>query len=126
MESKRTLSTLHTASTTAKDSQLWDTHSEGKVREAGHKDKMFANQILIIVSEFVHLKTGSYRDEDLAELYQGIVKPSLKHTKDVMSGDAIRKKRKYLKKKCPELYAQAVNKAEHYGNKPVSLCPLTD
>ena len=28
---QRTLSTLHTASTTAKCSQLWDTHSEGKV-----------------------------------------------------------------------------------------------
>jgi hypothetical protein len=74
-------------------------------RKPGHKDKVLATQGLIQASEFVFLKTGQHSDEHLAELFQAIGKRS---AAEDLSGDAIRKKRKYLSERYPILYAQAL------------------
>jgi len=84
-------------------------NSSGK---RGHKAKILATQSLIQASEFVRLKTGQHYDEHLAELFQAIGNRS---AAEELSGDAIRKKREYLKKHYPALYADAVKwaKTEH-------------
>jgi hypothetical protein len=74
----------------------------------GHKDGNLTKQLLIHASEFVRMKTGQHYDEHLAELYQAISERPL--TAD-LSGDAIRKKREYLKEFYPVLFSQVLERA---------------
>jgi hypothetical protein len=84
------------------------------VGKPGHKDEVLATQRLIQASEFVRLKTRRYNDEHLAGVFQIIAKRPIS---DDFSGAAIRKKRLYLKKHYPALYASALKwaKTEHAG-----------
>lgn len=66
----------------------------------GRQGELQINRRLVIASEFVRLRTGSYHDEHVAELLQGI---RLQNEPD-FSGDAIHKKRNYLKRKHPAFY----------------------
>lgn len=87
------------------------------VGKQGHKQKNLASCLLITASEFVRQTTGSYNDEHLAELCQGkFLGP---RRRSVMSGDAIRKKRDYLQKEYPELYATSEHIAS--GLKALSI-----
>jgi oligoendopeptidase F len=75
----------------------------------GHKSENFSTQILVTASEFVRLRTKRPNDEHLAELLQAIDPMS---ECDNLSGDAIRKKRAYLRKNYPALYGLAIERAE--------------
>jgi len=75
----------------------------------GHKAKIHTAQSLVQASEFVRLKTGQHYDEHLAELFQAIGKRS---AAEDLTGDAIRKKREYLKKHYPLPYAAALRWAK--------------
>lgn len=75
------------------------------VGKPGRKDEVFRNQLLIQASEFVRIKTGKHNDEHLAELFQAI---GARDLGDDFSGEAIRKKRAYLKRQYPILYAETV------------------
>lgn len=79
------------------------------VGKPGRKEEIFVNQLLIIASEFVRLKIGSHYDEHVAELFQGISKKSGAD----FSGDAIHKRRNYLKKNYPALYQNSVQRAKN-------------
>jgi hypothetical protein len=72
----------------------------------GRMGELSINQLLVMASEFVRLKTGSPYDEHVAELFQGI---RTKKGSD-FSGDAIHKKRTYLKKNYPALYQNTVQR----------------
>jgi hypothetical protein len=74
----------------------------------GHKEGNLNGFFLIVASEFVRLKTSQHYDEHLAELYQAISERSL--TVD-LSGDAIRKRREYLRKCYPDLYSWMLERA---------------
>jgi hypothetical protein len=74
----------------------------------GHKGGNLYGFFLIVASEFVRLKTSQHYDEHLAELYQAVSERSL--TED-LSGDAIRKRREYLKKNYPDLYSWMLERA---------------
>ena len=74
----------------------------------GHKEGNLYGFFLIVASEFVRLKTGQHYDEHLAELYQAVSERSL--TED-LSGDAIRKRREYLKKNYLDLYSWMLERA---------------
>jgi len=78
----------------------------------GHKEGNLYGFFLIVASEFVRLKTGQHYDEHLAELYQAVSERSL--TED-LSGDAIRKRREYLKKSYPDLYSWMLERARTAG-----------
>src|SRR5208283_3047648 len=78
----------------------------GLFGKAGHKERVMNNQILIMASEFVRLRTGKHYDEHLAELFQAISMDS--NLKD-FSGDAIRKKREHFKKTYPLFYRRTMN-----------------
>lgn len=75
----------------------------------GRKREVFANELLIMASEFVRLKLGSFYDEHVAELFQSI-SPDDSFTD--LSGDAIRKKRRYLKDNYPQVYDHVLTRAE--------------
>jgi hypothetical protein len=79
------------------------------VGKPGHKDEVLATQWLTQASEFVRWKTSRYNDEHLAEVFQVIAKRPIS---DDFSGAAIRKKRLYLKKHYPVLYANALKRAK--------------
>ncbi|SPE17647.1 hypothetical protein SBA5_110007 [Candidatus Sulfotelmatomonas gaucii] len=79
--------------------------------KCGHKRQNLAAQFLIQASEFVRLKTGQHNDEHVADLFQQIGKRSVKLD---LSGDAIRKKRKYLKDQNPIALASAVRRARRH------------
>src|ERR1039458_1069850 len=81
----------------------------------GHKDEVLATQRLIQASEFVRLKTRRYNDEHLAGVFQIITKRPIS---DDFSGAAIRKKRLYLKKHYPVLYANALRRANSTVDPP--------
>lgn len=83
-------------------------NSTGK---AGHKRQNLAAQFLLQASEFVRLKTGQHNDEHVADLFQQIGKRSVKLD---LSGDAIRKKRKYLQNQNPIASANAVRRARRH------------
>lgn len=70
----------------------------------GHKKKSLSNTFLVAASELVKLKTGTYNDEHLAELFQAT--GGIDGSKD-FSGDAIRKKRDYLQTNYPNLFSSA-------------------
>jgi hypothetical protein len=74
----------------------------------GHKEGNLDDLFLIVASEFVLLKVGQHYDEHLAELYQAISERPL--TAD-LSGDAIRKRREYLKRFYPDLYFWMLERA---------------
>ena len=74
----------------------------------GHKGRNLRNQYLILASEFVRLKAGQHYDEHVAELYQAI--PGRPPSED-LAGDAIRKKRDYIKRCYPDLYGETLNRA---------------
>lgn len=76
----------------------------------GHKRQIFASQFLVDASESIRLKLGEYYDEHLADLLQAIAPPS---DGEDFSGDAIRKKRNYLKRRYPAFYKMIVEKAEN-------------
>lgn len=76
----------------------------------GHKGKTSANQILVEVSEFVRMRIGQHYDEDLAELFQAVAS-GIRPMSEDMSGDAIRKKREYMAKSYPVLFANASKSA---------------
>jgi hypothetical protein len=78
----------------------------------GHHEGNLYGFFLIVASEFVRLKTGQHYDEHLAELHQVISERSLSED---LSGDAIRKRRKYLKKCYPELYSWMLERARKAG-----------
>ena len=82
---------------------------DNTVGKRGHKGKVQKNTFLIMASEFVRLKTGNHSDEHLAELLQTVdPRIDLNQHEDI-SGDSIRKKREYLKKVYPLIYANCVN-----------------
>lgn len=81
----------------------------GSLGKPGHKGRNFSNRWLIIASEIVRLHIGQNYDEHLAELFQAVVKGPVSED---LSGDAIRKKREYMKKRYPELYASALRDAK--------------
>lgn len=86
----------------------------GPIGKRGHKGRNIANRFLITASEVVQLLTGRHYDEHLAELFQAVAKRPLSED---LSGDAIRKKREYLKTRYPGLYADALKDALYvYGN----------
>ena len=74
----------------------------------GHKEGNLYDFFLIVASELVLLKVGQHYDEHLAELYQAISERPL--TAD-LSGDAIRKRREYLKKFYPDLCSLMLEQA---------------
>ncbi len=78
----------------------------------GHKEGNLYGFFLIVVSEFVRLKTGQHYDEHLAELYQAVSERPLAAD---LSGDAIRKRREYLKKCYPDLYSWMLERARIAG-----------
>jgi hypothetical protein len=78
------------------------------IGKRGHMGQNLVNQLLVVASEFVKLKIGEYFDEQVAELYQVVSESSLEED---LSGAAIHKKRAYLKRNYPELYADAIEKA---------------
>jgi hypothetical protein len=78
----------------------------------GHHEGNLYGFFLIVASEFVRLKTGQHYDEHLADLYQAVSERSV--TED-LSGDAIRKRREYLKKCYPDLYAWMLERARTAG-----------
>jgi hypothetical protein len=78
----------------------------------GHKEGNLYGFFLIVASEFVRLKTGQHYDEHLAELYQAVSERSLSED---LSGDAIRKRREYLKKSYPDLYSWMLERARTAG-----------
>lgn len=82
--------------------------SVGKI---GRKNEAFTNHFLVSVSEFVRLKTGSQYDEHIAALYQRITERD-EHSD--FSGDAIFKKREYLRKNYPALYQLAMQRANEW------------
>jgi hypothetical protein len=67
--------------------------------------------MLITASEVVRLHTGQHYDEHLAELFQAV---AMRPVSTDLSGDAIRKKREYLKTHYPELYAKALEDAPKF------------
>lgn len=69
-----------------------------------------------MASEFVRLKLGKHFDEHLAELVQAIPGKRDSISEDI-SGDAIRKKRIYLKRRYPELHTEALRRAESAASK---------
>lgn len=75
----------------------------------GRKRDVFENQLLIMASEFVRMKLGSFYDEHVADLFQSFFPED---SRSEFSGDAIRKKRSYLKKEYPEVYSQVLAIAE--------------
>ena len=78
----------------------------------GHKEGNLNSFFLIVASEFVRLKVGQHYDEHLAELYQAIAERS--PTED-LSGDAIRKRREYLRRCYPGLYSWILERARKAG-----------
>jgi hypothetical protein len=81
----------------------------------GHKEENFATQLLVIASEFVRLRTGYYHDEHLAELLRFVTEGRLSRDlsdDEILWGEAIRKKRAYLKNQYAQLYAKTVEMAE--------------
>jgi hypothetical protein len=78
----------------------------------GHKEGNLDDFFLIVASEFVLLKVGQHYDEHLAEMFQAISERPL--TAD-LSGDAIRKRREYLKKCYPDLYSWMLERARRAG-----------
>ena len=80
----------------------------------GHFKRNSANRFLVMTSEFVHLRLGQHYDEHLAELLQAISGRPL--SKDV-SGDAIRKKREYMKRHYPQLYESARGDAHRFSRR---------
>ena len=78
----------------------------------GHKEGNLCDFFLIVASGFVLLKVGQHYDEHLAELYQAVSERPL--TAD-LSGDAIRKRREYLKKCYPDLYSWMLERARIAG-----------
>ncbi len=87
------------------------------IGKSGHKEGNLYGFFLIVASEFVRVKTGQYYDEHLAELYQAISERSLSED---LSGDAIRKRRKYLKKHYPDLYFWMLERARTAGESSAS------
>jgi hypothetical protein len=75
----------------------------------GYKSKNFSIQLLVTASEFVRLRTKRPNDEHLSELLQAIDEGS---ELDNLSGDAIRKKKTYLRRNYPHLYELAIERAE--------------
>jgi hypothetical protein len=89
----------------------------------GHKHKTMATQWLIQASELVRLQTGQHYDEHLSELFQAIDK---RRCSENLSGDAIRKKRRYAKKHYPELYAHALKVARKVCKAAEALEPANN
>ena len=79
------------------------------IGKKGHKSKNLANSFLVMCAEFVKIKTESSNAEDLAELLQIVLEDDQKGD---TSGDAIRKKRRYLMKTYPALYIAIKEAAE--------------
>jgi hypothetical protein len=77
----------------------------------GHKARIRSTQWLVEASEFIRLKTHQYNDEHLADLFQAI-ETDYEEPQEDLSSDAIRKKRKYLKKHYPRRYADALEQAK--------------
>ena len=71
--------------------------------KSGHTKEAFGNMYLVVVSEFLKLKTGSYNDDHLADLGQQIG--------EIGGGESIRKRRALFKRTYPAAYAFAVQKA---------------
>jgi hypothetical protein len=82
----------------------------------GQQGKLSKNEFLLMASEFIRYKTKRYNDEHLAELIQ-----ALKDKSDVsdFSGDAIHKKRQYLKRAYPLRYACLYNKVREFRTERV-------
>jgi hypothetical protein len=83
----------------------------------GHQGKLSKNEVLLMASEFIRYKTNRYNDEHLAEIIQAVNDKS-----DVpdFSGDAIHKKRLYLKRNYPLRYACLYNKIRDFRTGNVS------
>jgi hypothetical protein len=78
----------------------------------GSERAEYGEQIVATLShQFVRLKLGQHFDEHLAELIQAVPGESKSISEDI-SGDSIRKKRAYLKRRYPELYADTLQRAK--------------
>ena len=75
------------------------------IGKPGQKRKILEDRMLVEASEFVRVRTGQHYDEHLAELIQAVGMP---FRLEELSGDAIRKKRKFLKDQYPAQYASSV------------------
>jgi hypothetical protein len=76
------------------------------IGKAGHKGTIFANQLIVIASEVVRLKTNGPNDEHLADLLQAIDTVSVPES---LSATAIAKKRKRLSESYPHIYSFAID-----------------
>jgi hypothetical protein len=86
--------------------------------KAGHENKVLKNQLLVLASEFVLLRTRRYNDEHLADLIQTIAKFPLS---DGFSANSITHERERLKKNYPQLYAQTLELAMTFDRCSVPL-----
>jgi len=89
-------------------------HTISVVGKLGQKGKAGLNQLLVMASELVRLRTGHYYDEHLMELWQGIRDPNL--TKEELTADTIRKTRSRLQNDYPDLYRAAVARVEEWSS----------
>ena len=77
----------------------------GGFGKPGHKAKILANHSLVMASVFVRSRIGQHFDEHLSELFQAIADHPVN---EVFNGDAIRKRREFLKKHYPRIYEDAL------------------
>jgi hypothetical protein len=90
------------------------THVAGK---QGQKHKTTANQLLIMASELVRLKTGEPHDEHLAELLQAISPDAEPGPDTDISGDSIKKKREYMSKTYPAMYSSTISRLHRMASR---------
>src|ERR1035437_2279120 len=86
--------------------------------KAGHENKVYKNQLLVLASEFVLLRTRRYNDEHLADLIQAVAKFPLSKG---FSANSIRSEERRLKKNYPHLYAQTSEMAKTFDRTSVPL-----
>jgi len=76
-----------------------------QIGKPGHRVKLARNCFLVWVSEFVCAMTGRHYDEHLAEVIQAVsFRRNPIGEESELSGDAIRKIRKYVEERYPEMY----------------------
>jgi hypothetical protein len=101
------------------------------IGKRGRKREVLTIQRLVEASEFVRLKTRHYNDEHLAGLFNLIERPrerkrrgkNLSKPKE-LSGAAISKKRLYLKKHYPLVYANILRRVRRDYAKSTPSAPL--
>lgn len=87
-------------------------HLLSVVGKPGQKGKARLNEVLVMASELVRLRTGHYYDEQTMELWQHI-DPQSERAK--LNQDVIRKTRERLQTSYPDLYRAAVARVESWS-----------